>query len=513
MGQRKQEAHQDGDAGDRELEDEHRSLIARLRLAGSRLAMGRLDDHRVILHSGLVDPAPCARGRASSPGSETLQARGRRHSCFLVEAMRSRRSIRLIQLVALSIVPALAVIPLKLALKAALGQNVDVLPAVAAVVIAAWLGGFIPGLVTTGISMFIEAVAFLEPVGRLDVASETDRIRLVLFGLVGLLTSSLAWLRDRAETASRRASTAAELAAERTDLMVRRLSALQGLAAELAGALTRDHITDALLTHGIASLQADAAVVFYVDPGGNHLEAIGSRGYSSASEQVMSILPLDIRTPASDVARTGEPVFIEDPAEYAERYGPSLASHGIEVLLHSVAAVPLAIDGRDFGVLAFTWDLPHEFAEDRREFIAAIARLGASALERARLSFAEIGHAAEVEAVIGALGEGIIVIGPDGSVRSEQRSGRPPPGRTRRVARRAPGAPSGGGRGFAVGASGESHGVPAARPPGHGGRDRRVPGGGAGRHVSPDHGGRLPGHDGIPPGTGAPRGVPQPALA
>ncbi len=333
--------------------------------------------------------------------------------------MTSRRSVRLIQQVTLSIVPALAVIPLKLALNTALGQNVDVLPAVAAVVIAAWLGGFIPGLVTTGISIFIEAFAFLEPVGRLDVASETDRIRLLLFGLVGLLTSTLAWLRDRAERASRRASDEAELARERTELIVRRLSALQGLAAELTGALTRDHITDALLTHGIASLQADAAVVFYVDPGGNQLEAIGSRGYSSASEEVMSTLPLDIRTPASDVARTGEPVFIEDPAEYAERYGPSLASHGIEVRLHSVAAVPLAVDGRDFGVLAFTWDLPHEFAEDRREFIAAIARVGASGLERVRLASAEIGHAAEVEAVIGALGEGIIVIEPDGSVRSD----------------------------------------------------------------------------------------------
>jgi K+-sensing histidine kinase KdpD len=333
--------------------------------------------------------------------------------------MRSPSRVRLAQLVGLALLAALAVLPVKSALNGALGRDVGFLPAVAAVVVAAGLGGFLPGLVATGVSIVLEAYVFMDPGGRLDVAVESDRVRLLLFGLVGLLASTLAWLRDRAQDDSHRARAEAEVAKERTDLIVRRLSALQGLAAELAGALTRDHLTNALLSHGIASLQADGAVVFYIDPGGEHLDAIGSRGYSRAGEQAMSILPLDVRTPATDVARTGEPVFIEDPSEYAARYGPSLASHGIEVLLHSVAAVPLAIDGRNFGVLGFTWDSPHEFAEDRREFIAAIARLGAAALERARLSSAEIAHASELEAVIGALGEGIVVIEPDGSVRSD----------------------------------------------------------------------------------------------
>lgn len=331
--------------------------------------------------------------------------------------MTRSRGLRLALSVGLAVLAALAVVPVKSALNDALGGDAGFLPAVAAVVIAAGLGGFLPGLIVTGVSIVLEAYVFMEPAG-LDVAAESDRIRLLVFGLVGLLASTLAWLRDRAQGESHRARAEAESAKERTDLIVRRLSALQGLAAELAGAVTRDHITDALVTHGIASLQADGAVVFYIDPGGEHLESIRSRGYSPAGEQAMSILPLDIRTPATDVARTGEPVFIEDPAEYAARYGPSLASHGIDVLLHSVAAVPLAIDGRNFGVLGFTWDSPHLFAEDRREFIAAIARTGAGALERARLSDREISHAAELEAVIGALGEGIIVIGPDGLVRS-----------------------------------------------------------------------------------------------
>ncbi len=359
----------------------------------------------------------CPPDGASSPGSDPLQRHVARRSRSLRRAMRSPSRVRLAQLVGLALLAALAVLPVKSALNGALGRDVGFLPAVAAVVVAAGLGGFLPGLVATGVSIVLEAYVFMDPTGRLDVAVESDRVRLLLFGLVGVLASTLALLRDRAQEESHRARAEAELARGWMDLSVRRLGALQGLAAELAGAVTRDHITGALLTHGIASLQADGAAVFVLEAGGN-LQAIASRGYEPAREQALALVPLEMPTPATDVARTGEPVYIEDLAEYEARYAASLASRGVAVQPRAVAAVPLAIEGRSFGVLGFTWDSRHEFAADRRTFIAAIAGLGAAALERARLSVGEIGHAAELEAVIGALGEGIIVMEPDGSVRS-----------------------------------------------------------------------------------------------
>jgi K+-sensing histidine kinase KdpD len=337
--------------------------------------------------------------------------------------MKPPRGARLAELVGLALLASLAVLPAKAALNDALGRDVGFLPAVAAVVIAAGLGGFLPGMVATGVSIVLEAYVFMDPTGRLDVALESDRIRLLLFGLVGLLASTLAWLRDRAQDESHRARAEAELAKERMDLIVRRLSALQGLAAELAGALTPAHINDALLTHGIASLQADGAAVFVLDAGDN-LRTIASRGYQPAREQALAFAPLEMPTPATDAARTGEPVYIETLAEYEARYGASLASGGVAVQPRAVAAVPLAIEGRSFGVLEFTWDSRHDFAADRRTFIAAIAGLGAAALERTRLSVGEMGHAAELEAVIGALGEGIIVMEPDGSVRSANAAAR-----------------------------------------------------------------------------------------
>jgi signal transduction histidine kinase len=122
--------------------------------------------------------------------------------------------------------------------------------------------------------------------------------------------------------------------------------------------------------------------------------------------------------PATDVARTGEPVFIEEPDEYVARYREPLEARGLTVEPRSVAVVPLEVEGRQFGAVGFTWNGRHDLPADRRAFVAAIARLGATAMDRARLFDAERRHAAELEAVVAAIGEAILVAEPDGTIRS-----------------------------------------------------------------------------------------------
>ena len=103
----------------------------------------------------------------------------------------------------------------------------------------------------------------------------------------------------------------------------------------------------------------------------------------------MARLPLDLPLPVTDVARTGEPVFIEDAVTFQQRYGTTYRQLGTTPQAQAVAAVPLEVDGRGFGVLAYSWNHAHPIAADRQAFIAAIARLGASAMERGRLFDAE----------------------------------------------------------------------------------------------------------------------------
>ncbi len=134
--------------------------------------------------------------------------------------------------------------------------------------------------------------------------------------------------------------------------------------------------------------------------------------------EALARLPLDLSTPATDVARIGDPIYLGDPADYVARYGASLAARGVALEPRAIAAVPLDQEGQRFGVLGFSWDHAHDFPPDRRAFIAAIAKAGAGALERARLADREHRRAAELEAVVGAIGEGIIVAEADGSVSS-----------------------------------------------------------------------------------------------
>ncbi len=183
----------------------------------------------------------------------------------------------------------------------------------------------------------------------------------------------------------------------------RRLEALQALATELAGALTTDQITDLLMARGIAALRADGSAVFLIEPGEAELTAIAWRGHSDHRARSLARLPLDMPLPATDVARTGNPVFIEDPVAYLERYGPTFKRLGVAPQLRAVAAVPLEVDGRRFGVLGFSWNHAHPLAPDRQAFIAALARLGASAMERGRLFDAERAALRRLEAAQGRL--------------------------------------------------------------------------------------------------------------
>ena len=325
-------------------------------------------------------------------------------------------SLQRLAAILIAVVAALAVVPVKSWLNDAAHVDIGFIPALAAVVVAAWLGGFLPGVIATALGIVVEATVFMEPQGSLTVDGE--RIRLVLFGLTGVLASWLAWLRTSAEARAQAASLSATTARERSDLVARRLVALQALAEQLAGAATADQIVDLVLSQAMTALQADGGAVFLLEPGDDELVAVAWHGYDEARARSLQRLPLTIPMPATDVARTGEPVFIEDPDEYAARYREPLEARGLAVEPRSVAVVPLEVEGRQFGAVGFTWNGPHDLPADRRSFIAAIARLGAAAMDRARLFDAERRHAAELEAVVAAIGEAILVAEPDGTIRA-----------------------------------------------------------------------------------------------
>ncbi len=377
---------------------------------------------------------------------------------------------------------ALAIIPIKSMLNEAAGRDIGFIPAITAVLLAASIGGFLPGMVATVTGILVETTFFMEPAGSTAPLFEADRLRLAMFALLGAIASLLAWLRASAEERARAAAEETRRSRAIADIGARRLDALQALTIDLAEAVTTDDIADRALSRGVAALRADRGEVFLIEPAGGDprtaaidarwpaititgttragAEGIGAGGAAMAqvidgsgisvaevidgsgvavagaaatakaaqpgdvdapgemdepghlqgSELVMAgavlrliavstdggpstrhddILPIDRALPATEVARTGAPVFIEDPSQYMARYGSNPGPNGEAASPRSVAAVPLIVEGRRLGVLGFTWDEPHLLPRDRRAFVAAVGQLAAAAIERGRLFDAE----------------------------------------------------------------------------------------------------------------------------
>ena len=104
----------------------------------------------------------------------------------------------------------------------ALGLKVPFLQFYPAIIIAAWYGGFGPGMLTTTLSTLAAMYLLLPPAGP-GVADAADQLSLGVFVATGLVIS---WLNHRlhlTEAAQRTAAATATARAERLDALAREL--------------------------------------------------------------------------------------------------------------------------------------------------------------------------------------------------------------------------------------------------------------------------------------------------
>ncbi len=305
--------------------------------------------------------------------------------CRAWAAAVTRIPVRPVLALILAVTAELALAAVKGAINQVVGGDIGFLPAVVVVLVAAWFGGLVPGVAATLTGALTEAWLYMAPAGSLVIALGSDRLRLALFVGLGLLLSWLIWLRTGAERRSHQLRRQAIESRERADLLARRLGALQALGTELVQADSTERIVDLVLAHGQAVLLADGAAAFMINPDARRLDVLGSRGYTEERRARFPTVDMDLPLPASDVARTGEPVFIEEPADFRARYAETYDRLGSVVPALSVAAVPMHVDGHRFAVLGFTWNGRHELPADLRAFTEALARVAAGALDRGRL--------------------------------------------------------------------------------------------------------------------------------
>ena len=190
---------------------------------------------------------------------------------------------------------------------------------------------------------------------------------------------------------------------------------LQTATAALTSALTSDEVARVAVEACMATVGAVGGAITVIRPSDRVLEMGYSVGYPDDVVAQRQLLPLDHPTPRAVVARTGEPLWLDSPAEAAARYPdsilPSVIAHG----QYSWAIVPLIVGGHVLGSLLFSFDRTHALDEGDRASLLALAGLSAQAIERARLFEAEQSARSHLQQILGVLPEAVLGVDAGGN--------------------------------------------------------------------------------------------------
>jgi PAS domain S-box-containing protein len=168
---------------------------------------------------------------------------------------------------------------------------------------------------------------------------------------------------------------------------------LQATTAAFAHAPTPKQVAEAVVAHGLRAVDAYAGAVSMVE--GEQLVILSSVGYPEGIVHPYQYIPLSLRTPPTDAARTGRMVWVES-REAFERGWPECARTLHESRSRAWGSLPLVSEGRVLGILGLSFSTPRRLSEREKAHLESLCRLCAQALERARL-YEETRRRAELE--------------------------------------------------------------------------------------------------------------------
>jgi PAS domain S-box-containing protein len=211
---------------------------------------------------------------------------------------------------------------------------------------------------------------------------ETERRR--KDGSIVVISLSVSPIRDGDGEITGAAVIARDITAQRR--AAERARRLHGLTESLSRAISSDRAARILIEEAVPALQADAATVALLDRAGENLTLIASYGYDEERLEAWSTFPVSGDLPMSVAVREGRPLW-SDSAEDARRRFTDLAE--AEFRFESLAVLPLMVEGRVNGAVAFSFREPREFSPEEQALMFAATQQAANALERAKLHEAE----------------------------------------------------------------------------------------------------------------------------
>jgi signal transduction histidine kinase/CheY-like chemotaxis protein len=175
-----------------------------------------------------------------------------------------------------------------------------------------------------------------------------------------------------------------------------RTSRMHDLTASLSEAVTLDAVGRAVVRQGTVAVGATTGDVMLLVDNGVSLETLFADRELPA-DAASRRTPVESGFCSTEAVRTGRPVFVGSFPELQERYWRS-ASSAADGGYVSSATLPLSVEGRVIGVLAFYFTVPVNFDEDYQALLISVAQHCAQALDRARLYESAQRARAEAEA-------------------------------------------------------------------------------------------------------------------
>jgi signal transduction histidine kinase len=178
----------------------------------------------------------------------------------------------------------------------------------------------------------------------------------------------------------REARRAAERAAERTQRLYQ-------LAVAIGDAVDRRVVAEAFVAAGREALGAQHGVAFLLDETGTILELCCEHGQPSPRLPAYHRIPVDAPLPVGDVVKTRKPQWFASEAEAHAAYPATRTPEPSP--FQAWAVVPLVVGERGIGAATFSFGESRAFPPEDQQFLKAMTRHAALALERCRLFEAE----------------------------------------------------------------------------------------------------------------------------
>jgi signal transduction histidine kinase/DNA-binding response OmpR family regulator len=201
------------------------------------------------------------------------------------------------------------------------------------------------------------------------------------WALVRMRRAELARQREREEAQAEQARLQRELEQERT-LAEQRAAELLATTAAFSHALTPKDVAEALVVHGLKSLDAYAGVVSLVE--GEHLQILSHFGYPPQLTLDHNLYPLSQGSPSTEAVRRGRPVEAQASDSF-EREWPEFARTVQGSRSRSWLSTPLKEGEQVVGVLGLSFSTARRFTAQERAHLESLGQVCAQALARARL--------------------------------------------------------------------------------------------------------------------------------